>query len=374
MSSRLSGAIPTLVTNFLRELRMATKESVSDYARLNLDRDSIDGIIDEFMKQHGFCYENKVSDNKCRIEFGKTGEPSSTVVLHFCNDGTTTIQYKLGKNTRLGLLLAQTIKDSIHPDACVAVNLALKSVFKDNLDLVLSEINEENFAIDKTETNNNIKYIITSKKYHDSITITYFSTRTLLIQGRPLSSYKAFIYPLSQVLDKGSLEQVLYCKDGTRTENVSSVVAEGILKQIFGAVFPKLDGFVKKSLISGMCVRLASPDLPDYSMLLFPELRSLEAALKKLLSHHKYPVGKDGFGSFFIKDTSTGNFNCTIRNIDSKSINILNKGYALYHKHRHTIFHTNQAINTSRVIDSLEELNNLVSELQGCIKNIYKLL
>ena len=53
---------------------------------------------------------------------------------------------------------------------------------------------------------------------------------------------------------------------------------------------------------------------------------------------------------------------------------VLEKAYADFHRHRHTLFHVNNVIRTSRVVDTLAELNALSSEIQEDIKKIYEVL
>ena len=125
----------------------------------------------------------------------------------------------------------------------------------------------------------------------------HMETHTLQIQGRTLSSYRALIYCLTQSLDKNALEKVLPCRDENRSEIVNTSVAKSALQQMFGSTFSKLDEFVVNNLVSGLCIKLAAPELPGYSMLLFLELRFLEVALKKLARQQGVEFRKgEGFG------------------------------------------------------------------------------
>lgn len=53
---------------------------------------------------------------------------------------------------------------------------------------------------------------------------------------------------------------------------------------------------------------------------------------------------------------------------------VLEKVYVDFHRHRHMLFHVNNVIRTSRVVDTMAELNALSSELQEDIKKIYEVL
>ena len=348
----------------------------SEYSSLNLNREQLPAVIRQFMSERSFSMERRSLKPGCeRYEFGKPGVQFATVDLYYREDGTTTVNYKVGKNQALGEELAEVLKATIPVDACENVNLVLEGVFSENIELAVAGLDTEAFLIIEQQEKNKKVWLVKSKAHGDFVRVTlHTGTHTLQIQGRPLSSYRALIYCLTQSLDRNALEKVLLCRDENRSEIVNTSVAKSALQQIFGSTFSKLDDFVVNNLVSGLCIKLAAPELPDYSMLLFPELRSLEAALKKLLRQQGVEFRKgEGFGKVF-QVTPDGMVQIVNGAVAEKLRPVLEKAYADFHRHRHTLFHVNNVIRTSRVVDTLAELNALSSEIQEDIKKIYEVL
>ena len=121
------------------------------------------------------------------------------------------IHDKIGKNQELGLLLAEYLKGTIDPAEFETVNLVLTSIFDDDVDLVFSGIDRQDFSVnEKSRRDSSVCWEIISTQFSDRLVVTYHaSTHKLQLQGRPLSCYKAFVYCLAEVLDKTGLEKVL---------------------------------------------------------------------------------------------------------------------------------------------------------------------
>ena len=346
------------------------------YSGMNLCRESIGNYVMAFCKENGLGHELVDRSPSCkRVIFGKVGGVSATVDLFLNNNGTTTVHYKIGKNQELGLLLAEYLKGTIDPAEFETVNLVLTSIFDDDVDLVFSGIDRQDFSVnEKSRRDSSVCWEIISTQFSDRLVVTYHaSTHKLQLQGRPLSCYKAFVYCLAEVLDKTGLEKVLTrCGDDDhRVSYVQESVAETGLKAVMGNAYEKMDDVSKRLLLSGLCVKLASPELPDYSLLLYPELRVLEGAMKRLLSKLGINVQYESVGRAFEK--VDGVYVLTVP-ADPRERAALEKGYCFYRKERHTLFHSNIVPVMNRVISTLSEMNRLSSECQKVIKNIYELI
>lgn len=346
------------------------------FSRMNLCRESLIDHVETFCKENGFGYEFRDISSSCkRLTFGKAGEEPATVDLLLNDNGTTTVRYKQGKNRELGLLLAKYLKGTIDLAEFETVNLVLTSIFDREVELAFSGIDCQNFSVEeKSNKNSSVCREIISKVFSDRLVVTYHaSTHKLQLQGRPLSCYKAFVYCLAEVLDKSGLEKVLTrCGDDDhRVGYVQESVAEIGLKAAMGRAYEKMDEVSRRLLLAGLCVKLASPDLPDYSLLLYPELRVLEGAMKLLLRKLGVSVCHKGFGNVFEK--SDGRY-VLVAPVDAREKVALEEGYDFYHKERHTLFHSNSVPVTNRVISELDELNRLSSVCQRLIKDIYELI
>lgn len=253
---------------------------MSDYKDLNLNRETLDENIQLFLEQNGHQLDGQIENSpaKKRVLFGSASAEFAMVDLHLNNTGTTTIQWKLGRNHPLGETLAVYLKGTIDPAEFENVNYSLSGITTDSFDPILDYFTEsDDIEIDVIRDEDKCKQVkLKSIAHQDQLTITHHrGTRVLQIQGKPLSCYHRIIFMLTDLLDLKGLEQVLYRKDDSSAEIVRKEMAEDYLKTAFTKSYEYLPETVKKLLISSCCVKLASPQLPDYCLLLYPDLRAL---------------------------------------------------------------------------------------------------
>lgn len=353
---------------------------MSDYKDLNLNREALDTNIQRFLELNGHQLDGQIQnpEGKKRVVFGSAGAEFAMVDLYLNNTGTTTIHWKLGKNQPLGETLAVFLKGTIDPAEFENVNYSLKGITIDSFEPILDFVTESNDIEINTLRNEELCKQVTLKSvaHQDQLTLTYHrGTRVLQIQGKPLSCYRRVIFMLTDLLDLKGLEQVLYRKDDSSAEIVRKEMAEDYLKTVFPQSYEHLPEAVKKLLISSCCVKLASPQLPDYCLLLYPDLRALEGVLKELMCGYTMSVedADNGFGDFF--DVSHGV--CTLRAEFSAQVahagmvDAFNKGYSFYRKHRHTLFHMEEFADGSRMIDTLAKAISLSKDAYTAIDNLY---
>ncbi|MGP9808634.1 type II toxin-antitoxin system RnlA family toxin [Halomonas sp. AOP12-C2-37] len=353
---------------------------MSDYKELNLNRETLDANIQSFLESHGYQLDGQIQklDNRKRVVFGSGGAEFAMVDLHLNNTGTTTIQWKLGRNQLLGEVLAVYLKGTIDPAEFENVNYSLQGITTDAFDPILDCVTEsEDIECDVTRDEDKCKQVtLKSIAHQDKLTLTHHrGTKVLQIQGKPLSCYRRIIFLLTDLLDLKGLEQVLYRKDDSSAEIVRKEMAEDYLKTVFTRSYDHLPESVKKLLISSCCVKLAAPKLPDYCLLLYPDLRALEGVLKELMSGYNMSLedAEHGFGDFF--DNRGGI--CSLKSEFSALVahpqmeDAFNRGYSFYRKNRHTLFHMEEFADGSRMIDTLDKAISLSKDAYQAIDSLY---
>lgn len=353
---------------------------MSDYKDLNLNRETLDANIQDFMVSNSYTLDDGIQslEKRKRVVFGAAGSEYATVDLHLNGTGTTTVQWKMGKNQPVGEQLASYLKATINPAEFENVNYSLKGITSDSFDPILDYL-KESADIEITPVRDEAickQVTLKSVAHQDSLTLTHHrTTRVLQIQGKPLSCYRRVIFMLTDLLDLKGLEQVLYRKDDSSAEIVRKEMAEDYLKRFFPRSYSDLPDAVKKLLISSCCVKLAAPKLPDYCLLLYPDLRSLEGVLKQEMSGYSMSVedANDGFGEFFdVKDgicTLKPKYEAAVGN--AAMVDAFNKGYSFFRKHRHTIFHMEEFPDGSRMIDTLDKAISLSKAAYAAIDGLY---
>lgn len=360
---------------------METQES--KYNNLNLNREKLDSYVTTFFEQNRFAsYEDKEEGDRRILRFGAMGTSPATVILYFKSVGTTTIQYKTGRNHELGKQLADFLLQTIDPMEFESVHMVIDGASSSDVNVVMDDIKTEGISVRKESTSKNeSRWKLVSEKYKDNLTVTLYSTNKLNIQGRPLFCYRTLIFYLSEYLNMKGLERVLIRSQNGFSGNVQQYAAENCLKTSLGSVaYSKIDTAIQKLLLSSFCIKLVAPDLPDYSLLLFPELRALEGSAKKALARYGMIVGRtDTFGDVFQRKSSSQTQFELKENARSKILNkalipVLEETYNFYYKERHGLFHMECLVNTSRMISTYKVLCEKSDECIRHIKEIYELI
>jgi len=350
-----------------------------DYKNLNLDRASIEAHCRQFIETKNYSIQSICARpgaaSGLRVVFAKPGEAFATVDMLTNKGGTTTVQYLTGANPELGKELADHLYETINPAEFEHVNMVLLGFVEPTVLPVLELTAEEDHFqfTEHSRSAHSIVWKINSVTYQDELTVTlHTTTGKLQIQGRPLSCYRIFIFNLSNLLDMQGLEKVLTRQDDGKAYIVQQDVARAHLACVLGDAYQNIDRVVEKLLTSGLCVKLATPTLPDYCMLLYPELRSIEGVLKQLMDRLGMPIQQDGFGPYF--DKAHGKF--TLKPVFSASIsaaqaNCINDAYTFYNKERHSLFHMESSVEGSRVISDMSRLMGIATRAWVIIKELY---
>lgn len=352
-----------------------------NYKDINLNRAIIEETAHRFAEENGLKlreFGERPGGAGLRLIIGSAGIEDATFDIFFTVNGTSTLHHKLGKNQELGQKLADALYETIHPEDFVTVNLAIKGIDLPDAKALIEELIKSAEAdieiVSHSEEEHRNIWKLKSKKNSDVLTVTqHGTTNKLQIQGRPLSCYRELSYLLTDILEINALESILFKKEENRSEFVCVAVAESVLKDRFDTCFDSLPMATSKLLLASLCVRLASPALPDYCMLVYPELRSLEGAIKQKLSEKKLTNQEDSFGGFFTK--ANGQFNLKHEYQayvnDAKLLGHLGNAYTFFNKHRHGLFHMDELPSSSRVISNITQAVALCDEAYVHIKNLY---
>lgn len=358
---------------------------VTDYKGLNLRREEIERYVQEFIDSNSLVLRSieLIDKKRKRIIIGRVGSEDAIIDLYLINDGTTTIQYKIGKNQEIGKQLADYLYGTIDPGEFVTVNFSLKGISSEDIEPIFEELiayeddngnREFEFSVEQDEVIRKLVRVH-SIAHQDSITVTHFkTTNKLIIQGRPLFSYRRIIYLMAELLDLSGLQVVLSRTEENTAAIVRTEVARDYLKTQLTESFEHLPNTIQVLLISGCCVKLASPRLPEYSMLLFPDLRALEGVLRTVLcSFGMYPETEQyGFGTFFDVSKRTATLKSNYVNNVGGVAEPLENAYTFFLKHRHTLFHMSDFADASRKIDTLEKALFLSKDVYKLINDIYR--
>ncbi|RYM59237.1 hypothetical protein BSQ98_21160 [Serratia liquefaciens] len=350
-----------------------------NYTGLNLDQDCILPITEAFCQKHSLTIRNlcdRPGGPGKRIIIGSVGIDDATLDVYFIQGGASTLMWKLGKNQEISRSLADSLYETINPDEFQSINMVIKGVARDNIQAIIALLPEDDtktFEVQESQSSTNIQWKILCHEHGDSLTVTHHTTLKLQIQGKPLSCYRKLVYLLAETLDLAGLERVLSRTEENLSVIVRKEVAADYLKKMMPNSYDNLPGLTRDLLVSGQCVKLASPALSEYSMLLFPELRSLEGALKWKLASFGFDSDGQDFGYFF--DFISGSYELKSsfhgHITDATLRSHLSDAYTFFHKHRHGLFHMESLTDSSRKIGGISQLLTLSGTAYKHLDNLY---
>lgn len=371
---------------------------MSEYKSLPIQQDKIHDYVSKFVESHGLRIDDLTDEvngsgkRVIRAVIGKQLIQSALIDFLCNNDGTTTIFFKQGKNQELGEKLAEFVKETIDPNEFESVEMSLQHLKEEDihpiLELVASDKYEDDLAMfildEKQDSERVLQVEIKSVKHQDCLMFTFHrTTGTLQLQGKPLFVYKRLCYHFVDALNILGIEKILSRKDESRAEVVRQEVAEQMLEKTYPNVFEKAPPELKKLIVSGMCISLSTPTLPEYSMLTYPDLRALEGAIHNCLiayglySSNYSDDGKARVGCMFYLDSKTQTYSLKSEHVNNigcgEMVKALEDGYNQYSGKRHSLFHIEEELVFTMFIRDISIAMNIIHDTRNCIEELYRI-
>lgn len=268
-----------------------------DFKGLNIkDRELIISKVEEFLI-------NKFGKAKVGSEFVKKGnisrlnfetdECESFLDFYFTGNGKTTIQPNSGGTKELNLEIANYLKNELCSLLKSNSTLSVKGVNKADFDSFIDIVNENKEWIEtitQTDTSSQLidKTFSIKGKYDDTVTLTYYSSGTVFLQGRPLKAFSEMTTFVTEVLVTS--DEVISVLNLTYKTTVSRNEVEDEyqkrLEHIDSDVNVKLEKVLKQAVYQ---IFIDDSDYIEYTGMLFPALRALEGVMKYFVNEQSLP-------------------------------------------------------------------------------------
>lgn len=353
-----------------------------EFYRLNIRREEIIPSINRFCSIYfnSFSVDEEFSHKggtRNRLEI-KANDKKFFIDFHFNSDGTTTIEDFGGNETEIKKELAKFIKDRCQfKDSCSNKWFVAIDIEKEDFDAIVEILEESEFykeTIKKTEHKNGFIFQCTSK-YNEKLTIQYYSSKKVVVQGRPLLLFNEAITMISELIEPSEIPKAFNdCYE--ININKDDVITQYEIKMPNSHNKHPLK--LKKVLLQAVYNTNIKGDMFEYSYLISPALRALEGHLKYIYKANSILLKKEPVGSifhkhgnrFYMKDDYKSKFG------ELAEINYVENAYNYYYAHRHSLSHwadidNESDIDVTRIIENYGQAINLINDTLKLIDEYY---
>jgi hypothetical protein len=324
------------------------------FRKLNINRALIQETVVAFVGASTNVSIVEKPGNLFVYKFLQTGREEATLFIYYVKGGATTLMYKIGKNPDWSLEIAQNILENCSIKEFKANSFYLKAIRPEDFDVVLEFLVEEcNAVILSDEKVSNGRQVKLEGVQGDNITLNHYTNNAFQVQGKPRMLFHDTIMILSGLLPfKDIIDKQLEYYEA----NLTSADIIGELENRLPISSSKLNDKIKSVISPSLALKKIDIELTDYSAFAFPMLRGLEGVMKQIFADKGVNITKDGFGAHFDNKGISVTFNNSTKAIIkcSKHEIALCNMYSYYSNQRHTIFHMDSTVATSKILDRAE--------------------
>ena len=226
-----------------------------------------------------------------------------------------------------------------------------------DFDILISKLKTlQNLNWEESENDQHC-YTIKLSFSNEKLTIKYFNTKSLTIQGKMSSLFVNVLYILSEILKSNQFESII--NDVIYKKQIDNYLPN----ELFINYPENLLVLIRTSL---KLLSNISNDNEDYSYLVFTPLKTLEGHIKHLLKQNNIPLSANYKINCFIKTNDSNKYKLPKKfaSLGFRKEN-LEKCYNFYHKYRHLSFHYVD-------VPSNKNYNNIMSDKEYAISIAYE--
>ncbi len=210
----------------------------------------------------------------------------------------------------------------------------------------------------------------------DRLNVNIYETGKVVLQGKPAYLYTEALSFLSYCPEI-SLNNVVEANNSFHEVDIKVTDTRMELQKLMPNAFENIDDTLIKILSPAVSLKKVKMEIEDYSCYAFPALRALEGYLKYLFGIEEIEIG-NRYGYHFGHDTKTDAFHlkkCIAQNLKNpKSEAALTEVYNYLNKNRHTLFHSEQLLFTTRILEDKLEADQIVIDVIDLIERTYTYL
>lgn len=346
--------------------------------KYNLNIPEFDGIVEVFVTSLGdkFSYTKTTQPGQIIYHFKEIGQKKDVSILTCYNSqGRTSFNFGGTKPD-----IAQKCSYKLIEDAKILISesktFTIKPASDDEVETIINFLTKDcGCKIEELpKTSKAIKSLTKIVGcYNEILTLTHYTTGTLMLQGRPSMAFISFIDIATELFNPAEIKREhLKTFDITEEFNIINSNLSVHLPNAYSKIGAKMDAIMAPSLIL-----LNSPkDISDYTAYAFPILRGAEGALKMVFFNEGIPITNNFVEYFTVKyvgATAEWAKDCSSLFPNALFRKSLLDLYSFYHKERHTLCHMDATIDTSRTLNYNDALDIVKNGLK-LVDEVYKYL
>jgi hypothetical protein len=340
-------------------------------SEIHINKADIKSLVESFSNVNtSFAIKSYVDKDTQQIcEFYINGKECK--IIFYIKENTVKIQ-PTGKNIEECNILKNYIETKGF-STDIAVNQIVFSCSRNIVDDLIKFITEECIDLVNCSQNDNI-YRFTG--YHgDKLTFTFYpQTNKAMIQGKPFLVYSIVLSYLSS-LSEFSFDQIVDINNTFINLSTSSSSIREEIKYKLGSAYSYMDEALLKSISGSLTLLKLKTSCEDYTGCVTGVFKALEGYLKKILiQNFNYKLERNQSFSMFHRDNRKPSIIELDTNIHKDAKQELNKLYLLYQHKRNVYLHTTADPSLTRIIETLEEAQDLSEEILLKIKESHSVI
>lgn len=229
--------------------------------------------------------------------------------------------------------------------------------------------------VEKYEEEGHDRYVFVSD-IGDKLTLHTYSNHRIMVQGKPLYLYNEFLSYVSYS-PKVEVNDIIKATNEFIDTNADVDEARNKMSEMMPVAYAgNIDPVIWKLFSPSVTLSDVEKELEDYSCFTFPALRALEGYLKYLLAEKNITIDEThNFGTVFNKDSNDKAIviqKYVTSIADADYIEALEEVYNYFKANRHVIFHVDQILISTKVIENKQEAVSVINEVAALIERTYK--
>lgn len=342
--------------------------------KINLKREGIVDAIKHYNESFECILKEETGCIKLHVKNGDN--IVSKLNIYYLVDGKTTISWQECKNTELSEKIAKHIVDFCTYEDKLNTSIYIKNLENDHLELLLEYLVDYcNAKIDSVKNLTNGKQYKIKSIYGDIVSLNHFTNKAFNVQGTGGLMKSQVVEGLSAYLTYSEIV------DATLDSYKVKDLGIDIIEELFIARLPVASGELNntiKCIIMPVFIleriEIENHTNFDYSFMVFPLLRGLEGCIKEIFLNFGINIGNN-IGGQFQDHTNTGTFSLIEKNKilinNSIIVGVLDIMYNYHKNNRHAIFHVDDTIITTRIIEESKVAKSLINETFELIEKCY---